>query len=95
MCKGSVSVKSDIFFDIIVGPEGAKQKKDLIAWKSGRMSLAIKRLIFFSEIFPKKYQSEFLNELFPVRGGITVQENSDDENPDSIQWSDGYLILAE
>jgi hypothetical protein len=82
MCKGSVKVKSDLFFDLVVGLEGIKQNKDTIAWKSGRMSHAIKRLVFFSEIFPKKYQNEFLQELFPKKS-ITVTEdgpNSDNED---------------
>ena len=76
MCKGSVGVKADLFFDLVVGPEGMKQNKETIAWKSGRMSLAIKRLVFFSEIFPKKYQNEFLQELFPKKSITTVPDDS-------------------
>jgi hypothetical protein len=94
MCKGKMNVKAELFFNLIVGPEGARQGKDTIAWKSSRMLQAVKRLIFFSEIFPKKYQSEFLNELFPKKG-IAVQDDSDDETPEAMLWSDPYLILAE
>ena len=43
------------------------------------MSLAIKRLVFFSEIFPKKYQYEFLEELFPKKS-ITVLEDATDSD---------------
>lgn len=28
MCKGSTKAKADIFFDLVVGPEGVKQGKD-------------------------------------------------------------------
>jgi len=55
MCKGTNKEKADIFFDLALGPEGVKQEKDSVAWKSGRMTSAFKKLIFFSEIFPKKY----------------------------------------
>ena len=55
MCKGTQKEKADILFDLVLGPEGVKQAKDTIAWKSGRMVSAFKKLIFFSEIFPKKY----------------------------------------
>ena len=89
-----MKVKADLFFDLIVGPEGARQQKDTIAWKSGRMQTAVNRIIFFSEIFPKKYQSEFVNELFPKKG-ITVKDDSEEESEEQKMWSDPYLILAE
>jgi hypothetical protein len=98
MCKGSVKVKSDLFFDLVVGPEGIKQNKETIAWKSGRMSLAIKRLVFFSEIFPKKYQNEFLQELFPKKSITVIEDGVDSDEVDTkdqLLWSDTYLILAE
>ena len=63
MCKGTVKEKAEFLFDIALGPEGVKQEKESIAWKSGRMVSAFKKLIFYSEIFPKKYQSEFYQEL--------------------------------
>jgi len=59
MCKGSIKEKADIMFDIALGPEAVKQEKNSIAWKSGRMVSAFKKLIFYSEVFPKKYQDEF------------------------------------
>ena len=43
------------------------------------MQQAVNRIIFFSEIFPKKYQSEFVNELFPIKG-IAVKDDSEDES---------------
>lgn len=49
-------------------------------------------MIFFSEIFPKKYQSEFINELFPKKS-IALKEESDDD--ETIEWSDPYLMIAE
>ena len=46
------------------------------------MKLAINRLIFFSEIFPKKYQNEFLTELFPNKKSIATG-NLDSETVES------------
>lgn len=34
-----------------------------ISWNSKKLVNSFKKLIFFSEIFPKKYQSEFMEEL--------------------------------
>ena len=34
-----------------------------MSWKSGRIIKVFKQLIYFSEIFPKKYQGEFISEL--------------------------------
>ena len=55
LCKGSTREKAELFFDLIVGYEGIKIGRDSITWKSSRMMLAIKKLLFFSEIFPKKF----------------------------------------
>jgi hypothetical protein len=67
MCKGSLRTKATYFFDLLLGPETAKAEKNerekddtgnsktYLAWKGSRLTNAFKRLIFFSEIFPKKY----------------------------------------
>jgi hypothetical protein len=54
MCRGKSGVKADIFVDFILGDHRKeKSKDDEIAWKSPRLILAVRHLIFFSEIFPK------------------------------------------
>ena len=63
MCKGTVRYKAGIMFDIAIGPEKVKDTGATISWKSSRLIRAFKQLIFYSEIFPKKYQNEFLDEL--------------------------------
>lgn len=59
-CRGTHKEKSMILFDAIVGPTGIKVERDQVSWKSSRMLKAFKYLIYFSEIFPKKYWSELL-----------------------------------
>ena len=67
MCKGNLKTKATYFFDLLLGPEiaraeQAQREKDqdgtsrtYLAWKGNRLTTAFKRLIFFSEIFHKKY----------------------------------------
>ena len=55
MCKGSVYEKAHVLFDIILGIEKVRQGEEYISWRSGKMTNAFKKLIFFAEIFPKKY----------------------------------------
>ena len=76
MCKGKLKTKSELLFDIILGPEKMLQGAKRIAWKSGRIHKVFKMLIFLSEIFPKKYQAEFMDEL-----------NMKDNNHQSIRKS--------
>jgi hypothetical protein len=59
MCKGSVKEKANYFYHLI---QGDKQS-DYLACNSRRMKLAISKMVFFSEVLPKKYQSQFLKEL--------------------------------
>lgn len=62
MCKGRIKDKAINLFHTIAGPEN-KSDDETISWRSGRMVNAFKKLLFFSEIFPKKYQTEFVKEL--------------------------------
>ena len=55
MCKGTVRYKAGIMFDIAIGPEKVKESNGTISWKSSRLIRTFKQLIFYSEIFPKKY----------------------------------------
>jgi len=55
MCKGSHKIKAELLFDVIMGPDKMLNQETHIAWRSGRLIKILKQLIFFSEIFPKKY----------------------------------------
>ena len=62
MCRGTHREKSYMLFDAIIGPTGAKVERDQVSWRSSRMLKAFKFLIFFSELFPKKYWADFMEE---------------------------------
>ena len=65
MCKGNLRTKAECFFEIASGTldnEGSDTPVE-IAFNSGRLTKAFKMVIFFSEIFPKKYQNEFLEDI--------------------------------
>ena len=55
MCKGTHAQKAAVFFDIVIGMEGKKEGLETITWNQSRLVTGLKKLIFFSEIFPKKY----------------------------------------
>ena len=58
MCIGTHKQKCKAFCSII------NHKKDkMIYWASPGLFNAFKKLIFFSEIFPKKYFNEFIDEI--------------------------------
>jgi len=50
MCRGSLSDKAESFYEL-VGVTGA----GFIESDNIRLKRAVKKLVFFSEIFPKKY----------------------------------------
>ena len=72
MCKGTVRDKAVHLFNLIEGghsgglKDSTKEKEPSVTWNSGRMKQAFKKLIFFAEIFPKKYQNQFLHELLKL-----------------------------
>jgi len=70
MCKGKIRDKAELLFEVIIGPIKAEENNEdeTVAWKSGRMVNAFKKLIYFSEIFPKKYWNEFMNFKTPRSG---------------------------
>jgi hypothetical protein len=77
MCKGKLREKARILFDIVMGPTKLLQGETLVSWKSGRIIKVFKQLIYFSEIFPKKYQGEFVHELARNAGTKTIASPKD------------------
>ena len=64
-CRGTLKEKSIILFDAIIGPTGLKVEREQVSWKSSRMQKAFKYLIYFSELFPKKYWNDLMeNKLY-------------------------------
>ena len=64
MAVGERKDKADIVFDMIMGPAVAregyvKSENDSISWVSPRFINIIRKLIYFSEVFPKKYLTYF------------------------------------
>jgi len=55
MCKGSVKEKANLLFDTIIGLEKVREGDASVSWRSGRMTNAFKKFMYFSEILPKKY----------------------------------------
>ena len=56
MCPGEPKDKADILFDLIYGPPKKGDKKsdeDTITWLNPRLVQVVRKLIFFSELFPK------------------------------------------
>lgn len=60
MCKGSNSTKSNILFDLVIGTEGLRQGKQDISWRSSRLVLAIKKILYFSDTFIQHYSNQYL-----------------------------------
>ena len=55
MCKGNLKLKTEILFDIILGPEKMLNGDKNINWQSNKALGIFKQFFFFSEVFPKKY----------------------------------------
>ena len=97
MCQASLREKAGTLIRLIVGPTGGENTK--VSWNSARMKNAFKKMFFFSEIFPKKYQCSFI-ELLDRIGGIS-NRNASKRMPDQNfamnqkLWGDEYLMLAE
>ena len=63
MCRDTLKVKGELFMDTVIGRIGRARGCDSVSINDQRLNRAIKLLLFFSEIFPKKYECEFRLEL--------------------------------
>lgn len=61
-CKGTIESKAQILFETIIGPNGLKAEKNIVSCRSKRMTKAFKFLVYFSDVFPKKYWKEFMSD---------------------------------
>jgi hypothetical protein len=53
VCRGSVETKAEFLFDFITS--GTKKTVPMISWGNPKFLKAMKLLITFSEVLPKKY----------------------------------------
>lgn len=59
-----------------------------ISWNSKRLITSFKKLIFFSEIFPKKYQNEFMDELLKEQQNNYLNKKAlAVKNPDNLNYN--------
>ena len=70
LCPGDEVDKADVLFDIMMGGglmletyDYNKRDKDKITWKNPRLIYTVRTLIYFSEVYPKKYVKAFDTDL--------------------------------
>ena len=76
-----------------------------ISYNHPRLKKCFKTLIWFSEIFPKKYQNEFIDDIIANRNKkrceksktqvLMTPKSALNARRERILWSDYYLIKAE
>jgi hypothetical protein len=59
LCRGDLKTKIEVLMDLIT----LYQKSDKIMWSNKRLELAMKSIVYFSEILPKKYFQMYENEV--------------------------------
>ena len=65
MCKGSIRRKAENLFELAANQVAGQNDitgEEVIAFNSGRLIKAFKHIVFFSEIFPKKYFNQFVTK---------------------------------
>lgn len=63
MCRDSPKVKVNLFMETVLGRQGRVLDRETTTVHSYRVKQACKLLLFFSENFPKKFESHFTHEL--------------------------------
>ena len=63
MCRDSPKVKAHLLMDTIIGRNGKALGREATTMRDQRLIKACKLLLFYSEIFPKKFENEFKTEL--------------------------------
>jgi hypothetical protein len=76
VCRGSVETKAGLLFDLITA--GTKKKIPMLSWCNPKFVKAMKLLVTFSEVLPKKY-------LLLKNGNVQISDNS------IIDWDQEYL----
>ena len=74
----------------MTAPE-AEEGQEKISWKNHSLKRAIKQLIFFAEVFPKKYRFHFYNKqsINKVYGSEAIHKPSLETNLSLVTSLDG------
>ena len=63
MCRDTIENKASLFVDTVIGRVNVEQNMTSIQAESLGLKRGIKLLTYFSEVFPKQYQNEFLQYI--------------------------------
>ena len=63
ICRGDETTKVNILYDMIWSMKDAKQTRPTITWCQVKLKQIFKKIFYFSEIYPKKFQKAFQEEL--------------------------------
>lgn len=104
MCRGKFHDKAEILFNMGAGMIDTDEDME-ISYNHPRLKRLFKTLIWLSEIFPKKYQNEFIDDIIarnhnPNKVAEAPKAHNKvvdamDERRQKLLWSDAYLIKAE
>jgi len=87
VCRGSVYEKSELLFNVITAKNRGSNKEPVLNFNHPKFKLALKYLIFFSEILPKK---------FLISDGVDkAQFKSDGWKGKKIDWTHDKVREAE
>ena len=88
VCRGSVEDKAGELFDLIT--KGTKKKEPMVTWAHPRFLKAMKLLVTFSEVMPKKYIL-----MAKKNGNINFKDDKKDKlNKSHVgvqDWDENYL----
>jgi len=82
MCTGKTHDKAERLFEVIIGPAKVEEndENEMVCWNEHRLSNAFKQLLYFSEIFPKKYWNHLMDGKTPK----SELEISGDKGPELL-----------
>ena len=63
MCRDLPKIKANLFIDTVIGRGGLALGREWLSINTLKLKKAFKLLLYFSEVFPKKYENDFSVEL--------------------------------
>ena len=98
MCKDTLENKARLFMDTIIGRAGLHCGRDSVSVSNSRLKKALKLIVYFSEIFPKRYWSHFQDELnnqIEISSSKKSKKQKPNATSDELSWSSDYITVAE
>lgn len=93
--KDSLDVKANLFVDLVIGRKRFDADNVSIKANSIRLKRALKLITYFSEMFPKQYQGEFLgyiNDHLEFKDKVARVKDTHQGMPlDDLQWSNDFI----